>query len=58
MQKPCDAENSAECEGDYKQNWTNKITRTTLTNETSEHNSPKYIIQSMLLNRLLQFYLN
>lgn len=41
MQKPCDAENSAECEGDYKQNWTNNITRTTLTNETSEHNSPK-----------------
>lgn len=41
MQEPCDAKNSAECEGDYKQNSTNNITRTTLTNETSEHNCPK-----------------
>lgn len=41
MKKPCDAENNAECEGDYKQNSTDNITRTTFTNETSEHNSPK-----------------
>lgn len=41
MKKPCGAENSAECEGDYKQNSTDNITRTTLKNETSEHNNPK-----------------
>lgn len=41
MKKPCGAKNSAECESDYKQNSTDNITRTTLTNETTEHNSPK-----------------
>lgn len=38
MKKPCSAENSAECEGDNKQNATYNITKTTSTNETSGHN--------------------
>lgn len=41
MKKPCGAENSAECEGDCKQDLTVNITRTTSANDTSEHNNPK-----------------